>query len=31
LAHYALTSAALAQARQVCAEHVQAAREEVAA
>jgi type II secretory pathway predicted ATPase ExeA len=31
LAHYALTSAALAQARQVSAEHVQAAREEVAA
>ena len=31
LAHYALTSAALEQARQVTAEHVQAAREEVAA
>jgi general secretion pathway protein A len=30
LAHYALTSAALAQARQVSAKHVQAAREEVA-
>jgi type II secretory pathway predicted ATPase ExeA len=31
LAHYALTSAALEQARQVTAEHVQTAREEVAA
>jgi hypothetical protein len=30
LAHYALTSAALSQARTVSAEHVQTAREEVA-
>jgi type II secretory pathway predicted ATPase ExeA len=30
LAHYALTSAALAQARTVSPEHVQTAREEVA-
>jgi hypothetical protein len=30
LAHYALTSAALEKARTVTAEHVQAAREEIA-
>jgi hypothetical protein len=30
LAHYALTSAALGQARTVTAEHVQTAREEIA-